>query len=174
MIGRRVGLLGVASALAGCGFHPLYAPVGGVLGPASTELAAIYVAIMAERSGQLLRQALQRRFEGAGLGIAKTYELTGGLGVAAESIAMQRDTSATRVRLIGSAPWVLSTLGLQPAVLTQGTARSIDGYNVFNQQYFAADLESDAAQRRIAESIADQITLQVASFLKRRATAKPA
>ncbi len=172
MIARRAGLLGAASALAGCGFHPLYA--GGSQGAASTELAAIYVGIMGERSGQLLRQALQRRFEGAGTGVAKTYELTGGLGVAAEAIALQRDSSGTRVRLIGSAPWVLSTMGLTPTPLTQGTARSIDGYNVFNQQYFAADLESDAAQRRIAESIADQITIQVASFLKRRAAAKPA
>ena len=42
-------------------------------GMVTEELQAIYVAVMAERSGQLLRQALQRRFEGTGGGVAKKY-----------------------------------------------------------------------------------------------------
>ena len=167
---RRAGLVGAMSALAGCGFRPLYAPMsrGGVV---SEELQAIYVAVMAERSGQLLRQALQRRFEGSGSGVAKKYELYGGLSISAEAIAIQRDTSSTRVRLIGTANWGLRMLNVAQTSITTGTARSIDGYNVNNQEYFAAELEQGTAFRRIAESTADQITLDVASFLKKRAEA---
>ena len=63
-------------------------------------------------------------------------------------------------------------LNLEHTVLAQGASRIVDGYNVLNQQYFAADLENEAAIRRVASSIADQITVQVAIFLKRRAAAQ--
>ncbi len=170
---RRAGLLGAATALSGCGFHPLYAPPSG--GTATgAELQAVYIGIMPERSGQLLRQALQRRFEGTGDGIAKKYELTANLGISSEAIAIQRDSSATRVRMVGTAPWFLKMFSLDQKLLTQGSARILDGYNVNNQQYFAADLESETVVRRIAEAIADQITIQVASYLRRQAAAKPA
>jgi len=167
---RRAALIGAASALTGCGFRPLYAPMarGGMV---SEELGAIYGAVMAERPGQLLRQALQRRFEGSETGVAKRYELYGGLSISAEAIAIQRDTSATRVRLIGNASWGLRMLDVAQTPLTNGSARAIDGYNVNNQQYFAAELEQGSASRRIAETTADQITLAVASFLKKRAEA---
>lgn len=168
MLGRRLVLTGAASGLAGCGFHPLYGPLakGGTIMP---ELASIYVAVMAERSGQLLRQALQQRLEGAGSGVAKQYELIGSLGVSAEGIGIQADTSTTRVRMNGTAGWSLRQLDPKQTVLTAGTARATDGYNVNNQQYFAADLEQSAAVRRLADTIADQITLDVAAFFRKRA-----
>ncbi len=140
-------------------------------GPASAEMAAIFVPIYAERSGQLLRQALQQRFEGTGTGTAKKYELIASLSINADAIAIQRDSSSSRVRLIGLAPWTLRTLSLEHPVLAQGTSRVLDGYNILDQQYFAADLENETATRRIASTLADQITLQVGSFFLRRATA---
>lgn len=165
---RRLVVFGGALGLSGCGFRPLYGPISGGA-QVRPELAAVYVAVMTERSGQLLRQALQRRFEGSGEeGVAKLYELTGGLAVLGQSQGIQSDTSATRVRLIGSCAWTLRTLGLKPVELATGNARAVDGYNVNNQQYFAADLEQASADRRIAESVADQITLDVASFFRRR------
>ncbi len=169
------GLAGGGLVLSGCGFRPLYAPAeSGLAGPATSELAAIYVPVFAERSGQLLRQALQQRFEGSGTGTAKKYELTAYIAINSDAIAIQRDSSSSRVRLIGSAPWVLRALSLEHTVLTQGTSRILDGYNILNQQYFAADLESETAIRRVASSLADQITLQVGAFFLRRAKAAPA
>jgi len=172
LVGRRAALLGCGAALAGCGFRPLYAPAGsGVAGPASAEMAAIFVPVYAERSGQLLRQALQQRFEGSGAGIAKKYELIASLAISGDAIAIQRDSSSSRVRLIGSAPWTLRTLSLEHPVLAQGTSRVLDGYNILDQQYFAADLENETATRRIASTLANQITQQVGAFFLRRATA---
>lgn len=172
LLGRRAAVLGCGAALAGCGFHPLYAPASsGMAGPASAELAAIFVPAYAERSGQLLRQALQQRFEGTGTGTAKKYELIASLSINADAIAIQRDSSSSRVRLIGLAPWTLRTLSLEHPVLAQGTSRVLDGYNILDQQYFAADLENETATRRIASTLADQITLQVGTFFLRRATA---
>jgi len=171
-LGRRATLLGGCATLAGCGFRPLYAPAGsGMAGPASAEMAAVFVPVFPERSGQLLRQALQQRFEGSGTGTAKKYELTASIVISSEAIAIQRDSSSSRVRLIGSAPWVLRTLSLERPVLAQGSSRVLDGYNIINQQFFAADLESETAVRRVAATLADQITLQVGSFFLHRATA---
>ena len=39
---------------------------------------------------------------------------------------------------------------------------------MIDQQYFAADLEGETATKRITETVADQITLQIASFFARR------
>lgn len=171
-LGRRAALLGSGMALAGCGFRPLYAPASsGMAGPASAEMAAIFVPVFAERPGQLLRQALQQRFEGTGTGVAKKYELIASITIFADPVAIQRDSSASRVRLTGSAPWFLRALSLEHPVLAQGSSRILDGYNIINQQYFAADLENETATRRVASALADQITLQVGSFFLRRATA---
>ncbi len=167
-VGRRALLLGAAGALSGCGFHPIYAPTarGGTIGP---ELASIYVGVMAERQGQLLRQALQRRLEGTDAGVAKQYELTGGLAISIEAIGIQEDTSATRVRINGSSNWTLRKLDLHSTLVTQGLARATDGYNVNDQEYFAADLEQGAAYGRIAETIASEITLDLAAYFRQLA-----
>ena len=163
-------MLGGAGLVAGCGLRPLYAPTAsGAPGPAASELAAIYVPVLPERQGQLLRQALQQRFEGTGTVIAKKYELSAALSVNVEALAIRPDSSSSRVRLIGSAPWALRELSLERAVLTQGNSRVLDGYNIINQQFFAAELDNETATRRIASSLADQITLQLGSYFLRRA-----
>ncbi len=140
----------------------------GRAGPAA-ELAAVYVPVIPERSGQLLRQALQQRLEGSGGGGVKRYELIASNGISAEGIGIQTDTSATRVRLIGRSVWTLRLLDPAHTVLTTGASRVLDGYNVLNQQYFAADIEASSAYKRVAETLADQIVTRVAVFLKRRA-----
>jgi len=174
-IGRRAALLGGGASVAGCGFRPLYAPAGsGMAGPAAAETAAIYVPPVAERSGQLLRQALQQRFEGSGTGTAKRYELITSIAISADAVAIQRDSSSSRVRLIAAAPWALRTLSLERPVLAQGSSRVLDGYNIINQQFFAADLENETATRRIASALADQIAVQVGSYFLRRAADKAA
>ena len=174
MITRRTLLLGAATApLAGCGFHPLYLPEGGKGSPASLELAAIYVPPMAERAGQLMRQALQRRLDGAGTGVAKKYDLITYMAASVEGIGVQRDTSTTRLRVSATGPWTLRELNLAHTTVATGTSRVIDGYNILNQQYFAADLEGEAAFKRVAEALADQIVQQLAIVLKKRATPAP-
>ena len=170
--GRRLLLLGAAGTLAGCGFHPLYATAdGGAPGPAAAELATVYVPVLPERTGQLIRQALQQRFEGAGTGAAKKYQLDVTYSVAGEGVAIQRDSSTSRIRLVGTANWVLRRLALDRTPLASGSARVLDGFNVLNQQYFAADLESGAATARVTQALADQITQRLGIYFQQRAAA---
>jgi LPS-assembly lipoprotein len=172
---RRVMAMLGASMLAGCGFRPVYAPPApGEESAAAAALAQIKVGLIPERSGQLLRLALQERFERAGLAVAQKFDLAVSLGINVDSIAIRTDSSATWVRVVGTANYSLVAQDPGRATVTSGTARSVDGYNNYVNQYFAATTDSDAAQRRVTESLADQIALQLASFFSTRAVGSSA
>jgi LPS-assembly lipoprotein len=168
---RRAFLaLGSGVALAGCGFQPVYMPTAsGRPGPSQRELAAINVDLIPDRPGQLLRQALQERFEGAGDITARHYDLSVQFWIAGQGIGIQQDTTTTRVRLIGRANWSLTAQDPGRTRLTSGSARAADALNNLDTQIFAADLENEAIQKRLAEALADQITLQLAAYFRKRA-----
>jgi LPS-assembly lipoprotein len=170
-LSRRGLLLGAGVSLAGCGFHPVYATRGGHPSVAQQEMGKIDVNLIPERYGQLLRQALQERLDGAGMASAKQYALSVSYGLSADAISIQPDTTPSRLREQGTAVWSLKKLDPSSTLVAAGTARSLDGLNIIDQQYFAADLEGEAVQRRLAINLANQITLQLASFFARRAPA---
>ncbi len=162
-----LGLMG--AALAGCGFRPVYMPTAsGKPGVAERELAAVEVGIIPERPGQLLRQALQERFA-SDAGLPHRYTLAADFRIAGEAVGIQVDNSATRIRLTGSVNWVLRSRDSARVQLTSGSARTLDGFNLFADQYFGATLENDVVQKRIAENLADQVALQLATWFNHRA-----
>lgn len=162
-----LGSLGVV--LGGCGFQPVYMPTAsGKAGVAQRDLASVYVAIIPDRPGQLLRQALQERFNNDS-GTPAAYDLSVTFNVVGEGIAIETDNIATRVRLTGNATWTLLGHDAKRTPLTSGSARVLDGLNVFDSQYFAADLETEARQQRIAENLATQIATQLAIWFRQQA-----
>lgn len=170
----RRGMLALLAGLpaAGCGFQPVYMPTSsGNPGVAQRELAAIHVNLIPDRPGQLLRQALQERLELGSSGVARRYDLSVGYLISGEGIAIQPDSNATRIRSIGSANWSLIALDPGRTRLTSGFARAVDAYNLIGSQYFAADMENETIQRRLADALADQIAIQLAAFFRRRAPA---
>ena len=129
--------------------------------------------IIPNRSGQLLRQSLQQRLSGSGDDApAKEYELAVSLSVTGEAIGEQADSSVTRVRQFGSANWTLKRLDTAQTFVASGLARSLDGVNVIDEQYFAADIEGETVARRMADTLADQITLQLAAYFGHQAAVK--
>ncbi len=171
--GRLCLLVGLAVMLTGCGFQPVYMPTAtGKAGVAQRNLATVNVPIIPNRPGQLLRQALQRQF-GDDSGTVPVYDLKVGYSVSGEGIAVLPNNIATHVRLIGNASWSLVTRDTAQSVLIEGNARTTDGVNVFDEQYFAADLETEAVQQRLAENLAQQIATQLAIWFRGRATEAP-
>ena len=170
-IPRRAFLaLGSGAALAGCGFQPVYMPTAsGQAGPPQRELAAINVGLIADRPGMLLRQALQERFEGDGTVAARHYDLSVQFWISGTGLGIQPDTTTTRIRLIGRANWALMAQDPAHTKLTSGSARAADALNNQDSQIFASDLENETIQKRLAEALADQITLQLAAFFRKRA-----
>jgi LPS-assembly lipoprotein len=169
---RRMLALAAGATLSGCGFQPVYMPTAsGKAGVAQRELAAIQVDIIPDRPGQLLRQALQDRLEMGSSGIARRYELSVAFGISGEGIAIEQNTTVTRLRMIGTATWNLIAQDPGRTRLTSGSAKSVDAINIFDTQYFAADQENEVVQRRLAEALADQITLQLATFFRKQEAA---
>jgi len=165
LLGRR-GLLGwpVLLALPGCGFHPLYASNGSVTGPGRAGLGLISVGLMPNREGQVMRQALQARFDHGDAPAAKRFDLSVALGIVQEGGGIQQDNTTTRVRFMGHASWTLTSRDAARATVTTGTARANDGLNTFDQQYFGQDIETETVNRRIIEEMAEQITTELAIY----------
>jgi LPS-assembly lipoprotein len=159
-----------APLLAGCGFRPMYGGRSATSdGPAADGLAATTVGLIPDRNGQLLRQALQERFERAGAGTAHHYDLQVTFNVGSEGIAIQSDNSTSYIRYVGTAYYSLLAQDATRTTLTSGSARVVDGLNVINEQYFAMDLEGEAVGRRLAEAVADAITLRLAAYFNQQA-----
>jgi LPS-assembly lipoprotein len=158
-----------AGVVGGCGFQPVYMPTAsGNAGVAQRELQSVNVAVIAERPGQILRQALQQRF-GSDDGTPAAYDLHVIFGIYGEAIAIETNNIATRVRMTGNAQWTLTARDPTRSTLTTGSARTFDGLNIFNEQYFASDLETEAVQQRMADALAQQIATQLGIWFRQRA-----
>lgn len=163
-----LGAAGVLS-LAGCGFSPVYGPGGAVASSSDPSvrqvLASTQVALIPERSGQMLRRALQERLGATGEAPA-AQELRVALQFGAEPEGFRRDGSPTRLRYNATASWLLVSQGSPPATLAQGTERAFDAFNIPDNQFFAADASRDATIRRLVEQLADDIVLRLAAQLR--------
>lgn len=157
-------LLGIGVLLSGCGFKPLYGNSTNV--DVNDELQKIYVPVLSNRYGQLMRQSLQENLAGAGPENPKTYELDVSPGLSEEAIDIHQDNSSGRARMTGNAHWVLKTISINPVVLAQGDAQTIDGYTVTYEQYFAQTLNDETAQARVAKNLANEVTQQVATWFR--------
>ena len=165
-LSSRRGLLGfgLAALLPGCGFRPVYMASGDNAGP-SADLAAVDVLPMYERPGQVLRLALQERLASDGDKPHK-YDLNVSFWISGEAIGVLNFSQYTRVRLIGHAAWKLRGRDPKQTTLTEGSARAMDGYDQFGVQYFAADMDNEFVQRRIAGQVADQIAQSLALWFR--------
>lgn len=165
---RAFGLLSL-TALAGCGFRPVYMPTAsGKPGAAKRELAAVFVGVIPDRPGQQLREALQERF-GNDSGTAQRYYLNVAFSIAGEAVGIEENNLATRIRLSGRATWTLRDKDVFGPELTSGSARAADAANIFDAQYFAADQEVEAEEARMAESLATDIAMQLSVWFNKRA-----
>lgn len=165
MWSRRKPLLLLALLpLGGCGFTPLYGQSGD--STVAAKLDTIQVQNIPERTGQMLRLALETQLHADGAPTEQIYSLTVSYGLGATAIAEQQDSSFTRERFNGTAHWALTPVGAPGRPLAQGTATTQDALNIINEQYFALQLETTTVQQQVANELAAQITAQVAAYFK--------
>lgn len=177
----RRALLGAAGllGLSGCGFRPLYGPMATADGgdpDLVTELAAVRVGPIYERTGQLLRRNLQRRLEDTRPGTPARYQLNVSYVPGIEVLGYRRDGTITRLRYTFTGNWDLSTLSVPPQPVARSVIpyRAIDSFNIPDLQFFSADSARDAMEGRAMEQMSEEITRQVALALRRRREAGPA
>ncbi|HWL82958.1 MAG TPA: LPS assembly lipoprotein LptE [Roseomonas sp.] len=167
---RRLLTLGAAGlTLAGCGFRPLYAPQGGAASVSDpgvrSVLASTEVALIPERSGQLMRRALQQRLGRFGAA-TPAQQLRVSLQFGTEAEGFRRDGTATRARLTATAGWLLVSLNTPPTQMAQGTEQAFDAFDIPDNQFFAADFARDATVQRLIDQIADDIVLRLSAQLQ--------
>lgn len=151
-------------ALSGCGFTPLY---GGAQGSAaSTTLETVQVQNIPNRTGQVLRQTLQQDFYRNGQPVQALYLLSVTYDINQTGEGVQEDSSTTRTRFTATAHWRLSPIGQPDQTLLAGNAIAMDALNILDQQYFAANLETQTVDQQLAHEVSAQITAQLMAWFR--------
>lgn len=169
-LSARAAGLGIAGGLAGCDPHPLYAP--GAFGdapagaqPVQAQLREVAVALLGNREGQVLREALQPRLYGGEAPSLTRYTLAVSMSVDQSNLGIQPDSSITYARFVATASWSLSDQDdPKQKVLVHQIAQATDSLDAFDNQPFAQDLETTVVDKRLAEAIADQIVTRLAHY----------
>ena len=146
-------------SLAACGFKPLYqnneAPLGRVA--ISDE---IFVDVIAEREGQILRDFLKKRISNAPLG--SKYTLRVKLNINTTDLGINIDDVATRKVL-----WVSANFELLDGEDVISTGRSMNNvsYAINDNEFITLNARKDEIEKSL-DLIADDIKLKVSSSLK--------
>lgn len=170
MVRWSLGVLMAGAGLASlgaCGFQPLYGKQAGQKNEAvSNQLKDVYVANIPTRFGQELRLGLQKEMAGDGPERPEGYILQVSATASLESVDIHQDNTSGHTRGVGWADWRLYRVGDANTVLAQGYARTLDGYNMNIEQYFAETLNNETLYKRIGENLAHDITMQVAVWFR--------
>lgn len=161
---RKLPALLAVLGLAGCGFHPLYGSRGGQPSTISARMDQIDIGLMPDRSGQVMREALERDLQRAGAPNFYRYHLVVHYGISVQVIGIQPDSSNTRNRFFANAHWVLTPEGNRNLAIVKGNAHAMDAENIIDNQYFATALDGGVMRHRLAREIATQITTQLAIY----------
>ena len=169
MLWRRKGYFLIVLLLAACGFRPLYvgqSTQDSISGKQLTqEMASIFIDIIPDRTGQILRQTLANRLTPHGETKDPRYRLSVRLSEAVLSQqGVRQDNLATRYVMTFTAYYTLYTYPENHQILSDSTiGRS--SYDVQLSPY-ATDVAEQTAKERIMKIIGDDIALRLAAFLK--------
>jgi LPS-assembly lipoprotein len=159
---RALFLLPLFAILAGCGFHPLYAPRGP--NDWDPDLAAIDVARITDRQGQILALALRENLNPGGVSAAKRWSLQTALRVTRADLGIQRNATATTSEITVSATFTVFDIKTGAPVYSTSSIAVGDFDHV--QDAYATQVAADAARDRALREVADDITFRLAIFVR--------
>jgi len=160
-------LLGMALLLAGCGFHPLYAPRSE--SGFDADLASIKVNTIADRQGQELAIALRDALNPTGAHVDMRYTLDVQLSSSRQDIGLRADGTASRSEVTMTAKFVLRDAKANKAVL-QGTTHSVSSYDVLTDNY-ATVVASQNAQERTVQEVGEDILTRLQLYVSKHRSA---
>lgn len=167
---RSVALLAVLLVCA-CGFRPLYLKQGEDQGVAADLTRVRVLNVIAtdrldDRLGQKLQNLLRERLNPDGRTARPLYRLAMTLKVTKERTGVQITEEATRARLRVNATFRL-TDAAGKELLTSGSAKSVNSYNIVESEFATLSAENDAADRAIRE-ISEEIRLRLGLYMQRQ------
>jgi LPS-assembly lipoprotein len=128
------------------------------------EMAAIKIASIEDRNGQLLHNELLDRLTPSGQPARSQYVLRVKATESASSLGIRKDATASRANLLAVATYTLEENG---KILTTGTANSSVSYDVLDAKFATTVAEANAS-KRAAQELAEAIATHVASFFSCR------
>ena len=162
-----LALLALVSPLAGCGWEPLYGQnhgLGGVGGDAGPRLAQVHIQPIADRTGQQLYNNLRDRMNPQGVPADPRYDLIVTLSQISSQQLVSVNQTATRIDTTFTATYNLYRVDNPGVSVFHATSRTTTAYDIPSDPYSAVVSSADA-QRRAAQSLSDDISNRVASFL---------
>ncbi|MFT5488280.1 MAG: LPS-assembly lipoprotein [Alphaproteobacteria bacterium] len=139
-----IGAIGAVLAISGCGFEPIH---GQRSGASSTALASIDIQLIADRSGQMLRNELLQQMQPRGA-LRARYSLSVKIAESLASLGIRKDEVATRANLTLAASFTITELGGEKRKFS-GSARSVNSYNVLTSDFATLSAREDARRRGV-------------------------
>ncbi|MEN8236065.1 MAG: hypothetical protein ABFQ95_00720 [Pseudomonadota bacterium] len=158
--------------LVGCGFQPLYSPEGA--GSINEQLQAIRVDIIADRSGQQLRNYLLDTMTPKGKKCPSVYRLKVELSENIRRLGFRRDNTPRHSELTVTADIKLTKVVEGGTVLNE-TRKAVASYSLGPKAEFgsfSARTAQNDARKRALKILSEDIKLLLAGFLSSRAMAK--
>ena len=152
-----------AALLSGCGFRPLYGEVAGAV--PDERLAAVDIELIADRSGQIVRNRLLSRMQPFGPVTPATYQLDVDITESSIGLAVERDETATRTNITVTAHIALTDLATGEIAFVQSIS-SYASYDTLRAEYATLSAERDARERALRD-LADRVATVVALYLQR-------
>ncbi|MBF0166258.1 MAG: hypothetical protein HQL45_01405 [Alphaproteobacteria bacterium] len=149
--------------LTGCGFHPLHG-TGGQRSATVPELSAIKINTIADRTGQMVRNALLDRLTPTGEPQKPRYLLQVTMNESKQSLGILKDETSSRANFVLTASFAL--IDLKGQTLYSASTSSQASYNILNEHYASTASERNARDRTTTE-VADAIYIQLSSYFSR-------
>ena len=163
---RLLVAAGLALALSGCGFRPLYGTYGANPG-AQRIFTSIYVRpIPLEGAGYQLRDSLMDLLQASPSPATAVYQLNIDLHERREGVAVDPNASITRYNYTLEAQYTLIDVRTAK-VVTRGTQSTLSAYDVMPSSATSAYstlMARQDAQKRAAEDIAARIRLDLGVY----------
>ncbi len=150
--------------LSGCGFQPLYGTRDDGT-RVSDELAAVRVALIADRSGQILRNYLLDGLTPQGQSTAPRYLLSIQLEEPSRELTLRRDDTPTRIGYAIVARYQLHD-GAGRLLLNSATVFDSD-YEITNSEFATLSSRLDARDR-LLQQMSEEIRLHLAAYFRDR------
>ena len=156
-------VLAASLLLSACGLRPLYAS-GGIT-DVSEELSQVDVAIIPDRSGQILRNYLIQGLNTGGRPAEPVYRLSVDLRERQEDLGIDKTDSAQRANLVMTARFSLHTAADDQEVLDRRVG-IITSYSILLDE-FATQSSQNAARDRALRQLGSDIRTQLALYFSR-------
>lgn len=159
----RYFLIITAFLVSGCGFTPIY-EAGGSSSAMRAQLAAVEVAPIPDRIGQVMRNHLTSRLASGG---RSDYRLEVVLDQSSENFGVRPDTATTQEQLTMLADIRLIPMGADEPALTE-RLRARTSFDLVLSDFATVSQREDSA-RRLAIELAERIHRRLALYFSKKA-----